>query len=122
MPPVPPSSVGRERASDDPSSRFVYWHRDLPPLASEIIDEHVLEAKSDRVSGSIEHDGELWDRCHAVLLEHATARLAQEVARLGGHYAHVLDEHIDSKRDDLTNESWLHGRFSYVLYRRGQPA
>jgi len=51
-------------------------------------------------------------------MEHATGRLAQEVARLGGHYAHVLDEHIDSKRDDVVDESWLHGRFSYVLCRR----
>jgi len=51
-------------------------------------------------------------------MAHATDRLAQEVARLGGHYAHVLDEHIDSKRDDRIDESWLHGRFSYILYRR----
>jgi hypothetical protein len=39
------------------------------------------------------------------------------VARLGGRYAHVLDEHIDSRRDDSSGESWLHGRFTYVLYR-----
>jgi hypothetical protein len=37
--------------------------------------------------------------------------------RLGGYYAHVLDEHIDSQRDDAKGESWLHGRFSYVLCR-----
>jgi hypothetical protein len=87
-----------------------------------MLDEHVLEAKSDRVPGSIERDGELWDHCHAALMEHATARLVQEVARLGGDYAHVLDEHIDSRRDDFTNESWLQGRFNYVLYRRGNQA
>jgi hypothetical protein len=116
--PRPRSSAGRERGSDDPRSRFVYWHRDLPPLDSELLDEHVLEAKSDRVPGSIERDGELWDHCHAGLIEHATDRLMQEVARLGGDYAHVLDEHIDSRRDDLNNESWLQGRFNYVLYRR----
>jgi hypothetical protein len=69
-------------------------------------------------SGSIVRYGDLWDRCHASLMAHATDRLVQEVARLGGHYAHVLDEHIDSKRDDRTNESWLHGRFSYVLYKQ----
>jgi hypothetical protein len=83
-----------------------------------MLDEHVLEAKSDRVPGSIERDGELWDHCHAGLMEHATDRLVQEVTRLGGDYAHVLDEHIDSRRDDLNNESWLQGRFNYVLYRR----
>ena len=48
-----------------------------------------------------------------------TNPLEQEVARLGGDYAHVIDEHVDSRRDDLTTESWLHGRFSYVLYRHG---
>ena len=96
----------------------VYWHRELPPLDGEVLDEHVLEAASHRVSGSIERHGDLWNRCYAALMERATERLVQEVARLGGHYAHVLDEHVDSKRDDAVNESWLHGRFSYVLYRR----
>ena len=102
-------------AGDD--QKTVYWHRDLPPLDGEILQEHVVEATSDRVSGSIVRSGDLWDQCYASLLAHTTDRLVQEVSRLGGHYAHVLDEHIDSKRDDLTNESWLHGRFSYVLYR-----
>ena len=96
----------------------MYWHRELPPLESEPLQEHVLEADSDRVSGSIERYGTLWNSCYAALMEHATLRLAQEVARLGGDYAHVLDEHIDSKRDDALDESWLHGRFSYVLYRQ----
>jgi hypothetical protein len=45
-------------------------------------------------------------------------RLVQGVARPGGHYAHMLDEHIESERDDRADESWLHGRFSYVLCRR----
>jgi hypothetical protein len=46
------------------------------------------------------------------------ARLAQEIARYGGHYAHVNDESIDTRHDDATGEAWLHGRFSYMLYRR----
>ena len=99
------------------SGKIVYWHRDLPPLDGEILHEHVVESTSDRVSGSIERYGDLWDRCHAALMQHTSERLAQEVTRLGGDYAHVLDEHIESHRDDLTNESWLKGRFSYVLYR-----
>ena len=45
------------------------------------------------------------------------ARLEQEVARLDGRFAHVLTESIDSKRDDVANEAWLYGRFTYVLYR-----
>ena len=77
-----------------------------------------IEAISERVPGSIERHGELWHRCYATLVEHTERRLEQEIARLGGEYAHVLDEHIDSRRDDATGESWLHGRFSYVLYRR----
>jgi len=96
----------------------VYWHRDLPPLDAEVIDEHVIEAVSDRVAGLFGRDSESWDACHASLMAHVGARLEQEVARLGGDYAHVIDEHIDSRRDDVTTESWLHGRFSYVLYRR----
>jgi hypothetical protein len=97
--------------------KVVYWHRELPPLEGEIFGEHVVEATSDRVSGSIERYGDLWNRCYADLMAHATTRLTQELARLGGHYAHVLDEHIDSRRDDVADESWLYGRFSYVLYR-----
>ena len=102
-------------ARDDLKS--VNWHRDLPPLDGVILHGHVVEATSDRVSGSIVRHGDLWDRCYASLMGHTTDRLVQEVARLGGHYAHVLDEHVDSKRDDRTNESWLQGCFSYVLYK-----
>src|ERR1043166_589195 len=98
--------------------KIVYWHRELPPLDGDVVHEHVVEATSDRVKGSIERHGELWDRSYTTLMQRTEQRLAQEVARLGGHYAHVLDEHIDSKRDDVTEESWLHGRFNYVLYRR----
>ena len=94
-----------------------YWHRDLPPLDAEVMDEHVVEAESERVAGLIERRGELWDRCHASLIARVEARLIQEMTRLGGDYAHVLDEHVDSRRDDATSESWLHGRFTYVLYR-----
>jgi hypothetical protein len=50
----------------------------------------------------------------------AQHRLLQEVARLGGHFAHVHDEAIDPKHDDRAGETWLHGRFSDLLYRRPQ--
>ncbi len=46
----------------------------------------------------------------------AGGRLEQEVTRLGGDYAHVLDESIESRHDDATRETWLHGQFKYVLY------
>ena len=96
----------------------VYWHRDLPPLDAEMVGEHDLEATSGRVQGSLAHRDELWDRAYRELMENTHARLKQEISRLGGHYAHVLDESIDSRHDDATGEAWLHGRFTYVLYRR----
>jgi hypothetical protein len=46
------------------------------------------------------------------------SRLVEEVARLGGHYAHVHDEAIGPKHGDAVGEAWLHGRFTYLLYRR----
>ena len=106
---------------EDTAPKVVYWHRELPPLNSELLHEHVIEADSDRVTGAIERRGELWHRCYAVLMEHTRLRLEQEVARLGGDYAHITDEHIESQRNDATGESWLHGRFSYVLYRWNRP-
>ncbi len=61
---------------------------------------------------------ELWDRCHEDLMTRARDRFEQEVARLGGHYAHVLQESIESRPDDATDEAWLHGRFGYLLLRQ----
>ena len=100
------------------AGKVVYWHRDLPPLDAELMAEHTIEATSDRVEGTISHRDELWDRCYQELMANTQARLAQEIARLGGHYAHVHDESIDVRHDDATCETWLHGRFSYMLYRR----
>jgi hypothetical protein len=51
------------------------------------------------------------------LMTRSRDRLEQEVARLGGTYAHILDESVDSRHNDVTGESWLHGSFTYMLYR-----
>jgi len=107
-------------APDD--TRTVFWHRDLPPLEAEVLGEHTVEAVSVRVPGTLAHRDEIWDRCHAELMAAAHVRLDQEIARLGGHFAHVLHESIDSRHDDATGEAWLHGRFTYVLYRRPKAA
>ena len=96
----------------------VYWHRELPPVDADIMGEHVLEATSGRVQGSLAHRDELWDRCYRGLLDNTHERFTQEIHRLGGDYAHVLDESIDSRHDPVTGEAWLHGRFTYMLYRR----
>lgn len=98
--------------------KIVYWHRDLPPADAELMSEHTVEATSGRVAGTLSHRDELWGHCYEELMANAETRLAQEIARLGGHYAHVLDESIDTRRNDVTTEAWLHGRFSYMLYRR----
>ena len=107
-----------QAAASWPSPQVIYWHRDLPPLDAEPLGEHVIEASSIRVRSDLAHRDELWDRCHDDLMARVRDRLCQEVARLGGHYAHVLEESIDSRRDDASGEAWLHGRFSYLLLRR----
>ena len=96
----------------------VYWHRELPPLEAEFMSEHVMETTSKRVPGTIAHRDELWDACYADLMEQTLARLGGEIARLGGHYAHVLDETIDTRHNDALGETWLQGCFRYALLRR----
>jgi hypothetical protein len=97
--------------------QIVYWHRELPPLGAEPLGEHTLEAASGRVPGSLAHRDELWAGCHADLMAQAHRRFKQELARLGGRYAHVLSESIDPHHDAATDEAWLQGRFTYMLYR-----
>ncbi len=109
-------------SSANTGPKVVYWHQELPPLDGEVMQEHVVEASSHRIPGQIVRYGELWQDCYDALMAHTRDRLEQEVVRLGGNYAHVLDEHIESHRDDAKGESWLSGRFNYVLYRRGGGA
>jgi hypothetical protein len=95
----------------------VYWHRELPPVEADLVAEHTVEADSVRVPGTIAHRDELWAGCRRDLFEKVDARLRQEIVRLGGTCAHVLDERVEEKRDPVSNEAWLHGRFTYMLYR-----
>lgn len=99
-------------------TRAVFWHRELPPVEAELVGEHTIEAESGRVPGTLAHRDELWDQCHADLMAHTDSRLHQEIVRLGGDYAHVLNESIEPRHNEASGESWLHGRFTYVLYRR----
>ena len=91
----------------------VYWHRELPPLDAEPLGEHIVEAASGRVPDTIAHRQELWSACKDDLMARTRDRLAEEIARLGGQYAHVLDEAVDTRHDPSTGEAWLHGRFTY---------
>ena len=95
----------------------VYWHRELPPVDAVLLGEHTLEASSMHVEGTLAHRDELWDRCYQDLKTQTRVRLDQEIVRLGGRYAHVLDESVTTRRDDAKGEAWLQGRFKYVLYR-----
>lgn len=99
-------------------SKVVYWRRELPPLDAEVVGEHTVEATSRRVPYTFGHDHR-WAQCYDDLMAQAHARLEQEVRRLGGDLAHVLEESIEDRHDAATGTSWLHGRFQYVLYRRG---
>ena len=101
-----------------PTQPIVYWHRELPPASAEIVGEHTVEATSGRVAGTLAHRSELWDRCYQDLMVQARFRLEQEVVRLHGNFAHVLEEVVGARRDDAKGEAWLHGRFTYVLYAR----
>jgi hypothetical protein len=104
------------KVSHEPG-RVVYWFRDLPPLDGEPSGEDQVEAVSTRFHGRLEHADDLWDRCRDEVLAVATTRIEQEVARLGARYARVTDEELDSRHDDAANESYLHGRFRFVVYR-----
>ena len=106
----------------DAGPKIVYWHRELPPLEAEVMAGHTIEANSSRIAGTLAHRDELWDRCYRELMSNAERRLTQEVARLGGRYAHVHDESIHPKRDDAAGEAWLHGRFKYVLLREAHES
>lgn len=97
--------------------KAIYWHRELPPLSAEPIGDHTLEANSTHVPGTLAHRDEIWEECYADLMCQVGLRVEQEIRRLGGNYAHVLSESVDSKRNDVTNEAWLHGTFTYVVYR-----
>jgi DNA helicase IV len=108
-------------SQSESAAPVVYWHRQLPPLRAEPVAEHTVEATSDRILGTIAHRDELWDQCYESLMTHARQRIEQEVARLGGQFAHVLDEAVESKHNDITDEAWLRGVFTYMLYRLPDP-
>ena len=95
----------------------IYWHRELPPLDAQPMEEHVVEASSSHVPDTIAHREELWSRCEGELMTNVRERLREEIARLGGRYAHVLDELIETRHNASAGDAWLHGRFTYMLYR-----
>ncbi len=95
----------------------IYWHRQLPPADAQPVAEHTVESASARVRDTVLDRDELWRRCEEDLMRGTQRRLIEEMRRLGGRYAHVLSESIDMRHDAATGEAWLHGRFTYMLYR-----
>jgi hypothetical protein len=106
------------KVETEANEKIIYWHREMPPLAAELMGEYIVEATSSRVPGTLAHRDELWNQCYEDLMAQVRSRLEQEVLRLGGNYAHVLSESVDSKHDGVSCEAWLHGRLTYTLYRR----
>jgi hypothetical protein len=97
------------------SPKLVYWHRELPPLHDRLAGEHVLAAHSDPIPYSFAERDALYERCLASLKARVTTRIEQEIHRLGGSCAHVLDEHIEPQVDSAKGEYSLRARVSYVL-------
>lgn len=96
--------------------KIIYWRRELPPLSEQVEGEHELAADSDHVHVSWADRDALWGRCYESLMLHARERLTQEVTRLGGSCAHVLQESITTKHDPITDEFWLAGMFHFLVY------
>lgn len=90
----------------DTAQKAVFWDRELPPADAEI-----TSPASSVTATAV-------NRCYEDLMAATHGRLVQEIARLGGDYAHVFDESISTRRNDAAGEAGLHGRFSYVLCRK----
>ena len=100
-----------------PELKSIYWRRELPPFDAHPMGEHVVEASSSHIPDTIAHRDELWRRCEDELMANAHERLCEEIVRLGGRYAHVLEESIEPRHNAGTGEAWLHGCFTYMLYQ-----
>jgi len=110
--------MSKTTAVADPIEKRVFWHRELPPIDAELMAEHTIEANSGRVAGTLAHRDDLWDSCYRELMINAGRRIDDEIVRLGGTCAHVHGESIGVKHDDVAGEAWMHGTFTYLLYRR----
>lgn len=103
-------------------AKLVYFRRELPPLQDETAGEFVVEAESPPVPNTGLGRDELWTHCYDDLMHSAVERIGQEVVRLHGSCAHVVDEQIEPKVSYERGEAWLWGMFTFVLYRHPGPS
>ena len=101
----------------DDKVKRIYWHRELPPQSADPAGEHWVEARSEPIPYLYSRKNELWGQCIDSLSAHARERLLDELDRLGGDYAHVMDEAVTVKIDHEKSLYWLEGRYDYMLYR-----
>ena len=119
-PESPADPLHADPAAGTGIDKVVYFRRELPPLSEAVEGEHIVEADSPRLPTHFGHD-ELWSRCADALQAEAIRRIEQEVHRQGGSCAHVVDEQIEPHSDFGKAESWLRGRYTYVMYRHPRP-
>jgi len=96
----------------------IYWHRDLPPLDADAVAEHTVDAVSDKADYHFDRRDELWHDCAPSLRAHLVERLEAELDRLGGAYAHVLEEDVTPHVDHANAQYWLIGKARYTIYKR----
>jgi hypothetical protein len=101
--------------------KLVYFRPDLPPLSEDSAGEFMVDAESPPVPNTSLGRDELWVHCYDDLMAAAAERIGQEVTRLNGSCAHVVDEHIEPKVSYERGEAWLAGTFTFVLYRHPAP-
>jgi hypothetical protein len=98
-------------------SKVIYWRQELPPLSELIEGEHEIEAESPHVHYNLYDRSAMWTDCYRELAEVTEDRVRQEVERLGGSCAHILDEEVTGRTDDAAAMFWLRGRFRFLMYR-----
>ena len=103
-------------------TKLVYFRRELPPLSDDAVGEYLVDASSPAVPNTSLGRDELWAHCYDDLMANASERIGQEVLRLHGSCAHVVDEHIEPKVSYERGEAWLAGTFTFVLYRHSREA
>ena len=87
-------------------------YKDVADFHKAVADVDALIVRSDLVTPEVLEAGK-----KLKLVVRAGARVGQEVVRLHGSCAHVVDEHIEPKVSYERGEAWLAGTFTFVLYR-----